>query len=236
VLSGYSSSNSVGEKTAPRLASTLERTRLATGWSLPAPPSSSEAVGEIINDTVGDVVEFGWAGETARHVGTVVHRLLQRIGETGIENIGEQELQTYKTISRSMLSRLGVSEAFLQAAVEKTGAALRSTFENERGRWILSNRHQQAKCELALSGVYAERVMHMISDRTFIDDEGTRWIIDYKTGGHAGGGLDEFLDREQERYSQQLQAYAKVMRKLEKSPIRLGLYFPLLGGWREWSF
>lgn len=235
-LASYSSCNSAGEKTAPRLAGTLERTRLATGWSLPAPPSSSEAVGEIINDTVGDVVEFGWAGETARHVGTVVHRLLQRIGETGIENIGEQELHTYEAISRSMLSRLGVSEAYLQEAVEKTKAALRSTFESQRGRWILSNRHQQEKCELALSGVHDERVMHMIIDRTFIDEEGTRWIIDYKTGGHAGGGLDEFLDREQERYSQQLQAYARVMRKLEKSPIRLGLYFPLLGGWREWSF
>jgi ATP-dependent helicase/nuclease subunit A len=75
----------------------------------------------------------------------------------------------------------------------------------------------------------------MIIDRTFIDEKGVRWIIDYKTGSHTGGGIDEFLDREQERYSQQLQAYARVMSRLEDNPIRLALYFPLMAGWREWS-
>ena len=72
--------------------------------------------------------------------------------------------------------------------------------------------------------------------RTFVDEHGTRWIIDYKTGIHTGGGVNEFLDREQERYRGQLERYAGVMSKMEQRPIRLGLYFPLLGGWREWSF
>ena len=76
----------------------------------------------------------------------------------------------------------------------------------------------------------------MVIDRTFVDEHGTRWIIDYKTGAHSGGGVDEYLDREQERYRQQLERYASVMSKMEGSPIRLGLYFPLLGGWREWPF
>jgi hypothetical protein len=42
--------------------------------------------------------------------------------------------------------------------------------------------------------------------------------------------LDAFLDREQERYRGQLERYAAVLRKLDARPIRLGLYFPLLGG------
>lgn len=75
----------------------------------------------------------------------------------------------------------------------------------------------------------------MIIDRTFIDEQGTRWIIDYKTGFHSGGGLDEYLDREQERYSLQLEAYASVISRLETNSIRLALYFPLMGGWREWA-
>jgi hypothetical protein len=50
-----------------------------------------------------------------------------------------------------------------------------------------------------------------------------------------GWGLDAFLDREQERYRSQLERYATVLRKLDARPIRLGLYFPLLGGWREWD-
>ncbi|MDX5152165.1 MAG: hypothetical protein R3188_06780, partial [Acidiferrobacterales bacterium] len=63
-----------------------------------------------------------------------------------------------------------------------------------------------------------------------------RWIIDYKTSSHSGGGIDEFLDRETERYQAQLNRYARVMYQLEERAIKLGLYFPLLNGWREWDF
>jgi hypothetical protein len=72
-------------------------------------------------------------------------------------------------------------------------------------------------------------------DRTFVDKHGTRWIVDFKTSAHTGGGLEAFLDREQDRYRSQLERYAVVLRKLDTRPIRLGLYFPLLGGWREWE-
>ncbi|HSD97300.1 MAG TPA: hypothetical protein VLB06_09170, partial [Sulfuricaulis sp.] len=74
-----------------------------------------------------------------------------------------------------------------------------------------------------------------ILDRTFVDDKGVRWIIDYKASSHEGGRLDEFLDREHERYAAQLERYAALMGKIDARPIRLGLYFPLLGGWREWA-
>ena len=48
-------------------------------------------------------------------------------------------------------------------------------------------------------------------------------------------GLDAFLDQEHERYRGQLEKYAEVLMKLDKRPVKLGLYFPLLGGWREWG-
>jgi ATP-dependent exoDNAse (exonuclease V) beta subunit len=74
----------------------------------------------------------------------------------------------------------------------------------------------------------------VVIDRTFIDASGVRWIVDYKTSRHEGAGLDAFLDSERERYRPQLERYATLMRKLAPEPVRLGLYFPLLGGWREW--
>jgi ATP-dependent exoDNAse (exonuclease V) beta subunit len=73
-----------------------------------------------------------------------------------------------------------------------------------------------------------------VIDRTFVDADGVRWIVDYKTSRHEGAGLEEFLDREQERYRPQLERYAALMRKLGPEPVRLGLYFPLLEAWREW--
>ncbi len=48
----------------------------------------------------------------------------------------------------------------------------------------------------------------MVVDRSFVDADGIRWIIDYKTGTHAGGDVAGFLDQEQERYRAQLAGYA----------------------------
>jgi len=216
-------------------ASKFVRTRLAQDWSLPTPAEPVQITSSIKQRKVGELLEFGWAGETARHVGTVVHRLLQRISEMGVDTVTADNLENFASIGRSMLIRLGVPEELLDAAVERINMALLSTIKDEKGQWILNNQHQQSSCEYAISGVQDGRVSHMIIDRTFIDEKGVRWIIDYKTGSHTGGGIEEFLDREQERYRQQLQGYGRVMSRLEDNPIRLALYFPLMAGWREWS-
>jgi ATP-dependent exoDNAse (exonuclease V) beta subunit len=73
-----------------------------------------------------------------------------------------------------------------------------------------------------------------VIDRTFVDEHGVRWIIDYKTGSHEGGNLETFLDNEKKRYQEQLERYARLLVQRDSRPIRLALYFPLLGGWREW--
>lgn len=221
----------------PAVRTTL-RTRLAVDWFPPAPPDSvhSAANANAVDSPAGEPLEFDWAGDAARHIGTVVHRLLQHIGKTGLGSVDPEDLLHFQQIGRTMLVRLGVPENRLGAAVEDVSTALKTTLEDERGKWILSEQHQQASCELAISGIRDGTMDHMVIDRTFVDDQGTRWIIDYKTGAHTGAGVDVFLDDEQERYRSQLERYAGIMSKMESRPIRLGLYFPLLGGWRDWPF
>ena len=75
----------------------------------------------------------------------------------------------------------------------------------------------------------------MVIDRSFVDADGVRWIVDYKSGRHEGGGSRAFLDREQERYREQLERYGRLMSAMDGRPIRLALYFPALAGWREWA-
>src|SRR5262249_39311196 len=106
------------------------------------------------------------------------------------------------------------------------------TLDDERGGWLLGAR-DAAESELRLTGVTDAGIANVIMDRTFVDEQGIRWIVDYKTSGHEGGDVQAFLDREQERYRPQLERYAALVKTRDARPVRLGLYFPLLKGWRE---
>ena len=113
--------------------------------------------------------------------------------------------------------------------------ALRQTLSDERGRWILSGTHHEAYSEWELSGVSGGRLRNLKVDRSFVDESGTRWVIDYKTSAHEGGDLEGFLAREIERYRPQLEAYLELARAMGPQPVRAALYFPLLGAFRELS-
>ncbi len=180
-------------------------------------------------------IEFDWASEAARHIGTIVHRYLQRMAEEGVARWDAARIAALRPVLRAALRAEGVPAAELAEAGERVGEALRGVLADERGRWILSETHAEAATELRLSAQLDGQVVHVALDRTFVDAQGTRWIVDYKTGVHQGGDLAAFLDREQERYREQLDRYAKVMAGLDPRPVRLALYFPLLRAWREWG-
>ena len=207
--------------------------RLPATWTSPV---KFQPVGiHQIDDEVP--VEYSWAGPSARHVGTVVHRLLEAVIQFGIQYWAVINSETGRANIRSELMSLGVGRADLENAVATVLQAIEQTIQEKRGIWILDNQHEDSRCEYALESIDENNnFVTSIIDRTFIDDEGTRWIIDYKTSAHSGGGKDDFLDREMERYQSQLNRYARVMRQVEDRPIKLGLYFPLLNGWREWDY
>jgi len=201
-----------------------------TGSALPAAPSIDSRL--VPRAPATPTVEFDWATETARHVGTVVHRELQRIARSG-DTLQADAVRLHERWANE-LAELGVPAPRRAAAVERIDSALRRALADPRGRWLLDPGHREQSTELALTGRLGAEVVNIVVDRTFVDAEGVRWIVDYKTSSHEGAGLEAFLDREQERYRAQLERYAALMRRLGPEPVRLGLYFPLLAGWRDW--
>jgi ATP-dependent exoDNAse (exonuclease V) beta subunit len=179
-------------------------------------------------------IEFIWAGDTARHVGTVVHRHLERIASQGIDDWLPDRVATLSVPVRRGLRHLGVQSDQLELATDKTLRALRHTLADDTGRWIL-RAHRDARSEWPLT-LHDNVARHFVIDRSFIDDQGVRWIIDYKTGEHLAGDREAFLDQEQARYREQLETYGRILRLLEDRPIRLALYFPLFPDWRVWDY
>ena len=105
-------------------------------------------------------------------------------------------------------------------------AAFENTLTSDTGRWILSGEHQDAACELALTGMVDGRLVNAVIDRTFVDEHGTRWIIDYKSGYHEGGELEGFLAEEAGRYESQLGLYRKLFEQMGETDIKTALYLP----------
>jgi ATP-dependent exoDNAse (exonuclease V) beta subunit len=211
--------------------------RLPADWQRPAaPPAPVIAIRELARATAATTLEFDWASATARHVGTVVHRELQRLARgLGPLQLADVQCRALQRRYTAELAELGVPHERRDAAAAKAVDAIGRTLADARGRWLLQPSHRDAESELALTGVVERAVVSVIIDRTFVDAEGVRWVVDYKTSSHEGAGLEEFLDRERERYRPQLERYAQLLRGLGDEPIRLGLYFPLLSAWREWT-
>jgi ATP-dependent exoDNAse (exonuclease V) beta subunit len=214
--------------------------RLPLTWKSPEPVAQSGQTN--LRDVADDEPlhpEFEWVGETARHVGTVVHREIERVARNGIAASAIANPEANRERYRIELAELGVPPHLRDAALGRVVDALTRMLSDERGRWLLAGEgiHRDAASELALSGVVGGAIVNGVIDRTFIDREGTRWIVDFKTSAHEGGAADAFLASEVERYRNQLRRYATLMRGLHPDePIKAALYFPLLGAWREVAF
>jgi ATP-dependent helicase/nuclease subunit A len=129
----------------------------------------------------------------------------------------------------------GVPDERLEAAVASVMAALLGAHGDARVRWMFKTGYRDDLREHALSGLWHGEVVRAVFDRSFIDEQGTRWVIDYKISEHSGGGREAFLDLQVERYRSQLERYAMLARRLGPEPVRVALYFPLLRAWREWA-
>ncbi|MGB1883693.1 MAG: UvrD-helicase domain-containing protein [Gammaproteobacteria bacterium] len=182
------------------------------------------------------LLEFDWASQMAMRVGTVTHRVLQYLGRERVVVAGLEWNQACVSIAKAEFRSLGITGVPLEDGMALVRAAVMGTLDSERGRWLFSAEHREASAELALSCMVGSDAGRVVIDRTFVDNDGYRWIVDYKTGSHRGGDLDAWLDSERVRYEPQLARYGRIMHMHDDRPIMLGLYFPMVDGWRAWPF
>jgi ATP-dependent exoDNAse (exonuclease V) beta subunit len=208
--------------------------RLPATWQAPASSAPVKWKHTGLERVERPEVAFDWVSDHSRYAGAALHGFLQEIARDGLAAWDESSVRSRPAAYRAVLANLGVPPGQLAWAADRVEAGLLRTLRDPRGRWILDH-HTDAATELAIAGLLEGSLFEAVIDRTFIDEQGVRWIIDYKTSTHDGAGLENFLEQERERYREQLERYARLMVQREDRPIRLGLYFPLLGEWLEWA-
>src|SRR6185369_10499090 len=98
-----------------------------------------------------------------------------------LESWDAARVQSLREMFRRELKRLGVPDEQMAHALERVSAALSASLADTRGRWVLAahrNEHDDARAELRLTGLVAGDRVDIVIDRTFIDAQGVRWIVD----------------------------------------------------------
>jgi ATP-dependent exoDNAse (exonuclease V) beta subunit len=166
-----------------------------------------------------------WQSPTPRLLGTVIHLLLQKLSQ--LDHSQWQKFSENTQAWRILLLQAGINHAELSNVVAIIANTLKIILTSTTAQWILDKNHLDAQSEFAITYKANHEWQNLIIDRTFIDN-GTRWIIDYKTSQPAEGqDSKEFLTQEKLAYRQQLETYANAFQD-RPEPIKLALYFPLI--------
>jgi len=176
---------------------------------------------------------FALESETGRLVGQVVHHWLERFADGEFRAWARSAGPLLAELVSSDLGALGVALRQLPDYTAKVLVALDNALNGRHAGWLFDG--SAGSAELALSGVLDGQRVQAVIDRTFVDEQQQRWVVDYKTSEPtAGEATEEFLQRESERYRPQLQIYARLLALLEPDvPVRSGLFFPLLDLFQE---
>ena len=164
-------------------------------------------------------------------LGNTLHQTLEGIARTGAANWTRLPPQRQLAVVTQLLRQQGLADAEIEAAALTIAAAAAGMLADERGAWLLDAAHTEAVSEWELLTAGGKR---FVIDRSFVDGDGVRWIVDYKSAlPQSGETPDAFARREAEMYRPQLQNYRDVIRTFETRPLRMALYFPRLTYWIE---
>jgi ATP-dependent exoDNAse (exonuclease V) beta subunit len=181
----------------------------------------------------------------ARALGNTIHLFLERIAEQLAKGMSAQtllhEIENWQPRITAVLRSTGLSPRVIPSRRDEVLLALRNVLQDPEGLWILSAT-AEAFNEHPLR-MWKEERISVRFDRTFrggaeplSSGDGYLWIIDYKTTRQMKMDKAEFFAKEQEKYAQQMMAYAHIMLSMvDREKIRLGLYYPMLPGLTWWA-
>ena len=98
---------------------------------------------------------------------------------------------------------------------------------DNKARWVLSSDRIAGESETNYTAYLENQLVDIQIDRTFIDNENIRWIIDYKSA--VGINNKQFLNTQVSKHRSQLIRYGRVMEALDRRSQKLAIYLTSIG-------
>jgi len=159
--------------------------------------------------------QFEWATSAATGVGTVLHRWLQYNGA----NVLNVQMDQAMIIGwRTELIALRVPEAQIDYAVRNLRQAIENIKSDTQAHFIFKP-YAIEQNEYALSEYDEGIVKKSIIDRTFVDENDVRWVVDYKSTPTRNKDLVAFAQEQvATRHKEQLELYFPLLKQLVSWP------------------
>ncbi|RZV57454.1 MAG: hypothetical protein EX270_03710 [Pseudomonadales bacterium] len=167
-------------------------------------------------------------------VGSCAHELLQLAFQRGERRWCARDIDALAGSWQLRLAQLGVPPAQMPHALQRLQRAMQGALLGSEGLKLLecAGRNGRAEWELLACVDDSHGWQRSRIDLAFIDEDGQRWIVDYKISEpEPGEAIQAFLEREQQCHAEQLAQYAATIAILENrslQSITTALYFPLI--------
>jgi ATP-dependent exoDNAse (exonuclease V) beta subunit len=162
----------------------------------------------------------------AQLIGTLYHEAMQRIAGEGLDAWADGG-ESRRGSMAAGLRRRGLPEPLVEPSVARVIDLLRRTLASPQGRWLVSPK-RWARAEFPLAGLRDGRWLSAVIDRCFEDDDGTLWVVDYKTSVQpvSAAQIEAYVARGTGHYRVQVEQYVQLFGLLRPgSRVRGALYF-----------
>lgn len=177
------------------------------------------------HDEDSSPIELTTNNQLEIEIGNLVHEALQNY-LSNKQLLSKQGLSGLQNYWKKQLNGFSFTESEITHALAKIEESLLNTAENSNLSWIFDHEHKQSAAELALQSFANGYIRTHVIDRTFIDRQGIRWIIDYKSSEPSNKQpLESFIEEQVELYSRQLSRYKALFEGEENKGIKTALLF-----------
>jgi len=206
--------------------------RLPCDWQLPDIVSQHFPEFDIHNDL--PIMAYQ---ETQEHLAfcALIQRILAHIAKEGVEKWNARSRESQERRGLELLSESAVIKEKRLLLLQQVMNIIRAVLNDSTGAWLLKT-HTDAKTHYTIAWKKGHQVAQARIDRLFIDETGTRWIINYVLEQPTKEqGLAEFLEVQREQHQSSLMACARLFANATQ-PIKLCLYFPLITHGLVWNY
>ena len=123
------------------------------------------------------------------------------------------------------LKKRDQSERNVDKALDFISNSIKETLCDKDLQWIFDDSTENSRSEFSISTNQNGVIRTYIIDRTFVDKNNTRWIIDYKTGATVNENEADFIRTQSRLHRGQLSYYKNLFSKLESKKTRIALLF-----------